>query len=150
VRPLPCTAFLLLLAGLVPGKAAAFSLFSVHEPVYAVVGNVLLAGEAIGHWDRAGTLAVHSTQDETLRCTGTFHYTGLKKGVASIHCTDGSDVDLEFEGLGPLSGFGQGPTPRGTVWFTFGLAPDAAAPYLHLPAGKRIAHTAQGVALLDL
>jgi hypothetical protein len=141
---------LVLLAGLAPGTAAAFSLFSVREPVYAVVGSVLLVGEAIGHWDRAGTLAVHSTQDETLRCAGTFRYTGLKKGVAGIHCTDGSDVDLEFEGLGPLSGFGQGSTPRGTVWFTFGLAPEAAAPYLHLPAGKRIALTAQGAALVEL
>jgi hypothetical protein len=140
----------MLLLGAIPGTAAAFNLFSIREPVYAMVGEVLLAGEAIGHWDRAGTLAVHSTQDDSLGCTGDFHFTGLKKGVAHIHCTDGSNVDLEFEGLGPLSGFGQGPTPRGTVSFTFGLTPDEAAPYLHLPAGKRIALTRQGPKLQDL
>lgn len=150
MRSLPAAAFLVLLSGLVPGTAAAFNLFSIREPVYAMVGDVLLAGEAIGHWDRAGTLAVHSTLDDSLRCTGKFHFTGLKGGVARIHCTDGSDVDLEFEGLGPLSGFGRGPTPRGTVRFTFGLSPEEAAPYLSLPPGKRIALTPQGVTLLDL
>jgi len=139
----------LALVALAPGDAAAFSLFSIREPVYAVVGDLLLAGEAVGHWDRTGTLRVHSTLDETLQCHGTFHYTALRKGVASITCTDGSALDLAFEGLGPVSGWGQGLTPRGPVRFTFGLSADAATPYLNLPQGKRIVETAQGPRLQD-
>lgn len=139
----------LVLCLLTPGTVAAFSLFTVREPVYAMVGDVLLAGEAIGHWDRTGTLAIHSTLDESLRCTGRFHFTGLKKGVAHIACTDGSDLELDFDALGPLSGWGQGPTPRGLVRFTFGLSPEAATPYLDLPKGKHIVLTAQGPELQD-
>ena len=137
---------LLLLA---PGTAGAFSLFSVREPVFAMVGDVLLAGEAVGHWDRSGTLAVHSTEDESLHCTGTFHFTGLKKGVAHISCSDGSELALDFDALGALSGWGQGPTPRGLVRFTFGLSPDAATPYLNIPEGKRIVMTTRGPKLQD-
>lgn len=133
----------------VPRDAAAFNLFSIREPVYAMVGDLLLAGEAVGHWDRSGTLAVHSTLDESLHCTGTFHFTGFKKGVAHISCTDGSVMELDFAALGPLSGWGQGPTPRGVVRFTFGLSPEDATPYLEVPEGKRIVETTQGPKLQD-
>jgi len=137
------------LLALPQGHAAGFSLFTIREPVLAVVDGVLLAGEALGHWDRTGTMTVHSTLDDTLNCTGTFRFTGLKTGTAQIICSDGSEVELNFEALGALSGWGQGQTSRGLVSFTFGLSPGAATPYLNLPKGKRIILTALGPKLQD-
>jgi hypothetical protein len=140
---------LVALSAMASGDAAAFSLFAIREPLYALVDGVLLAGEAVAHWDRTGTLTIRSTLDDTLQCTGTFQYTSLKAGVAKITCNDGASADLAFSALGPLSGWGQGPTIRGIVNFTFGLSPEAATPYLNLPKGKRIVLTAQGPKLQD-
>ena len=132
-----------------PGDAAGFSLFTIREPVFAVVDGMLLAGEALGHWDRTGTMSVHSTLDEALHCEGSFRFTGLKSGTAQIRCSDGSELDLNFEALGALSGWGQGLTSRGPVSFTFGLSAAEATPYLNLPKGKRIILTALGPKLQD-
>ncbi len=141
---------LAVLCAIASQEAAAFNLFAIREPVYATVDGVLLAGEAVGHWDRTGTLTVHSTVDDTLHCDGTFHYTSLKAGVAQITCTDGSAADLAFDALGAVSGRGQGATSRGLVSFTFGLSLQDATPYLNLPKGKRIVVTAQGPQLQDI
>jgi hypothetical protein len=132
-----------------PVSAAGFSLFTIREPVYAMIEGVLLAGEAVAHWDRTGTLTVHSTLDDSLQCGGNFQFTSAKAGRAQISCNDGSSAVLAFSALGVLSGWGRGETPRGLVKFTFGLSPAAAAPYLELPAGKRIVLTEQGPKLLD-
>ena len=141
---------LMLLAAVVAGRtAAAFDLFSVKEPVYAVVNEVLLVGEAIGHWDRAGTITVHSTLDASLVCSGSFRFTHARRGVATIQCSDGSVGDLEFDALGVVSGHGSGTTSKGPVSFTFGLSPAEATPYLNLPKGKKILVTEDGPKLQD-
>jgi hypothetical protein len=129
--------------------ANAFEPFTVREPVLAVVGEELLVGEAIGHLDRTGTLAVHSALDASLHCQGNFRFTSLKAGRASIHCSDGSNLELDFNALSPLSGWGQVQSAYGLVSFTFGLSPQLAAPYLNLPKGKRLVVTAQGPRLQD-
>jgi hypothetical protein len=140
---------LVALSAMAQSHAAGFSLFAVREPLYAMVDGVLLAGEAVGYWDRTGTMTVRSTLDDTLQCTGTFQYTSAKAGVAKITCNDGSSADLAFNALGALSGWGQGLTSKGLVTFTFGMSPEAAAPYLNLPKGKRIVLTVQGPKLQD-
>jgi hypothetical protein len=134
---------------LMPRVGSTFDLFTVHEPVFAMVAGVLFAGEAVGHWDRTGTVAVHSSLDATQACAGTFRYTGAKSGEVRLACSDGSDVALTFSALDLLSGWGQGPTARGPVRFTFGLSPEAAMPYLEVPAGKRIVVTEHGPTLQE-
>jgi hypothetical protein len=129
--------------------AAGSRLFSVRQPVYAVVSGVLFAGEAVGYWGRKGTVAVQSTLDDTQHCSGSFRFTGSRVGVATIDCSDGSNLEFAFDALGTFSGWGQGATPLGPARFTFGLSPEKATPYLDLPKGKRIVVSTQGPKLQD-
>jgi hypothetical protein len=153
MRPIsPAASALLVLSTglfLVSRPALAFELFVAHEPVYAFVDGELFEGEAHARLNRSGKLAVQSTRNPLLRCEGTFHFTHATSGEASLQCSDGLNLQLGFEALGIASGHGHSLTTRGPLSFTFGLSPEKALPYLHLPAGKLLRKTSEGVRLSD-
>lgn len=128
--------------------APAFELFVAKEPVYAVVDGELFTGEARARLDRSGKLAVRSTRDPSRHCEGQFRFTASDRGEAALQCSDGSDFRLLFQAMGLASGHGEGPTPHGTVRFTFGLSPEKATPHLGLPAGARLVKAEGGVRLI--
>ncbi|MEN9704662.1 MAG: hypothetical protein RLZZ393_541 [Pseudomonadota bacterium] len=148
MRVMPAALFPLLVAAtLGPAKTQAFDLFIAREPVYAVVDGELFVGEARARIDRSGTLAIRSTLDPQLRCTGHFHFLNGAGGEARLRCSDGNEARLEFEALGIASGHGSGETPRGRVHFAFGLSPGKAAAWLALPAGTSLVKTPDGLRL---
>ncbi len=113
-------------------------LFSATAPVIAMLHDDLFTGTATGYMDRTGTIEMASTVNESLRCMGSFRYTGAKIGVGHVTCNDGTISDVQFNGLSALSGYGIGSTSRGALTFTFGLTPEEATKYLSLPKGKAI------------
>ncbi len=122
-------------------------LFSVKIRVIAILHDELFVGEAVGHFDRTGTIELLSVTDPSVKCAGRFRYTGLKTGVADMKCDDGPEAKLLFNGLGVFSGYGAGSTPEGPASFTFGLDPKEAAKYLKLPKGKRLVERLEGLRL---
>lgn len=97
--------------------------------------------------DRTGTIDIASVVDPNLKCVGQFRYTGSKTGVATVRCNDGGVVELSFNELSLLSGYGYGTTSRGSASFTFGLTPEQASKYLTLPKGKQLIKREKGPVL---
>lgn len=129
------------------GQEVRMGLFSVTLPVIAILHDDLFVGEAIGYLDRTGTIGLRSVLDPKIKCVGNFRYTGLKTGIADMHCDDGADARLLFDALGAFSGYGGGSTPKGRASFTFGLDPQEAASHLTLPPGKKLVATFEGLRL---
>lgn len=113
-------------------------LFSAEAPVIAMLHDDLFSGTATGYVDGTGTIEMASTVNDSLRCIGSFRYTGAKVGAGHITCNDGAVADFQFNALSSLSGYGMGTSARGPMTFTFGLTPEQATRYLSLPAGKTI------------
>lgn len=114
----------------------------------AIVAGELFTGEAEGHLDGAGTVAIRSRADPRLRCLGSFTGAGLR-GSGALQCSDGSDGTFDFQRLGLRRGHGAGSSSRGSISFAYGLTAEQAAPYLVLPAGKRLGRDEKGLLLLD-
>ena len=130
-------------------EEARMGFFSVSLPVIAILHDDLFVGEAIGYLDRTGTIELRSVRDEKDKCTGRFHYIGLRIGIAEMRCDDGIEAKLAFNALGAFSGYGGGTTPKGPASFTFGLGPEEAAAHLTLPQGKKLVLSKEGLALVS-
>jgi hypothetical protein len=119
-------------------SGARMGLFSATAPVIAMLHDDLFTGTVTGYVDRTGTIEMASTINASLRCMGSFQYTGSKVGSGHVTCNDGTASDFQFNALTTLSGYGMGITPRGPLTYTFGLTPEEATKYLSLPKGKTI------------
>jgi hypothetical protein len=63
---------------------------------------------------------------------------------------DGTAATFQFKRLTIFTGFGAGDFGHGSLSFVYGLGPLEAAPYLKLPAGKKLMHNGVQLALADL
>jgi hypothetical protein len=129
---------------------AAGGLFSAKGAVIAILGGELFLGEAEGHLDGAGTLAIHSQQKPDLTCKGEFTSSAKEGGKGQLRCTDGSSSTFHFKRLTVRRGQGSGTFTRGSMSFTYGLSVEEARPYLKLPEGKKLAQKGQQLELVDL
>src|SRR4026208_195336 len=102
-----------------PATAGA-SLLSAKGQVFAIVAGELFVGEAEGHLDGAGTLAIHSQKTPTLTCTGKFTSSAEHGGKGQTQCSTGSSPTFRFKRLTLRSGHGTGTLSRGTMNFTYG------------------------------
>jgi hypothetical protein len=130
---------------------AGAELFSATRTVIAILADDLFVGEAEGHLNGAGTLAIHSQKNPALVCRGQFTSSSAEKsGSGQLHCSDGSIATFEFKRLSVFSGYGIGSFGRGVMSFAYGLSHLEVGPYLKLPAGKRLMQNGTELALADL
>jgi hypothetical protein len=130
--------------------AASADLLSATRPVIAIVADDLYTGDAVGHLSGAGTLTLRSQRNPALTCRGEFTSTAADGGVGQLNCSDGSAATFEFKRLTAFTGFGVGTSAHGSLSFAYGLTPAEAAPYLKLPAGKKLLRDGDELALADL
>jgi hypothetical protein len=126
---------------------ASAGLLSATGPVFAIVAGDLFVGEAEGHLDGAGTLAIHSQKTPALTCTGEFTSSAESGGKGQMRCTNGITATFEFKRLTLRSGYGTGKLSRGTMSFTYGLSAEEASRYLKPPKGKRLRQDGNGLEL---
>jgi hypothetical protein len=129
---------------------AAAGLLSATGAVIAIVGGELFVGEAEGHLNGAGTLAIHSQKNPGLTCAGEFTSSAEQGGKGQLKCTDGSTAIFQFKRLTVRRGHGGGRAGRGSMSFTYGLSAEEARPYLKLPKGKKLAQDGTELKLVDL
>ena len=127
----------------------AGGLFSATGAVVAMMGDELYVGEAEGHLGGAGTLAIHAQKNPALRCIGQFTSSADLGGSGQLQCSDNTTATFKFTRLSAYRGYGIATFSRGEMSFAYGFAPDEAAPYLTLPAGKRLMHNGTEFALVD-
>jgi len=107
---------------------------SVRADVTGLVGydGELYTGTATGYLDRTGTIDLHT--ETGARCVGQYGYTGAKTGRGTLLCNDGQRVDIQFNSITPLTGYGYGVSNTGKpVRFTYGLSKSEGAQYLEVP-----------------
>lgn len=107
-------------------------------------------GEAEGHLDGSGTLAIYSQKTPAITCTGDFTSGAELGGKGQLKCTDGSTSTFQFKRLSVRRGHGGGSFGRGSMSFTYGLSAEEARPYLKLPEGKALAQDGKELKLVDL
>ena len=129
---------------------ARADLLSATRPVIAIVADELYTGEAVGHLSGAGTLSIHSQSNPAVTCRGEFTSSAAHGGAGRLQCSDGTAATFQFKRLTVFTGFGAGNFGRGSLSFAYGLEPVEAAPYLKLPAGKKLVHNGAQLALADL
>lgn len=125
-------------------------LFSATREVIAMLADELFVGEAEGHLDGSGTLAIHSQTNPGLSCRGQFVSSAELGGSGTFLCSDGATATFHFQRLGLFRGFGAGSFSRGRLSFTYGFAAEEAVPYLNLPQGKKLALNGLVLKLIDL
>jgi len=130
-------------------SVALAGLFSATGMVIAILDGELFLGEAEGHLNGAGTLAIHSQKNPGLTCVGQFTSSAKLGGKGRLQCSDGASATFRFERLDIYSGHGVGNLSRGPISFTYGLSAKEAKPYLKLPEGKQLAHNGKELALVD-
>ena len=128
---------------------ATAGLFSATGAVIAVLAGDLYLGEAEGHLNGAGTLAIHSQRNPALTCVGQFTSSALHGGSGQMRCSDGTTATFQFKRLNAFRGHGVGDLSRGSMSFVYGLTEEEARPYLELPKGKKLAHNGTELALVD-
>ena len=129
---------------------AGAGLFSATGVVIAILAGDLFVGEAEGHLDGAGTLAIRSQKNPDLTCHGQFTSSAVLGGSGQMQCSDGTTATFHFQRLNVFRGHGVGNSSRGSMSFAYGLTAGAAAPYLKLPVGKKLTHNGTELALVDL
>jgi len=142
-----------LLAGvgvLLPTPPAHGGLFSAKGNVIALLAGELYVGEAIGHFNGEGTLAIRSQKAPHVSCVGQFTSNVRRGGTGQMRCTDGASATFQFKRLNLYRGYGIGEYSRGSMNFAYGLTHDQALPYLTLPAGKKLALDGAELTLADL
>src|SRR5260221_6950475 len=87
---------------------AAAGLFSSTGPVIAILAGELFSGEAEGHLDGSGTLAIRSQHDSALSCRGQFTSSTALGGTGQLQCSDGATGTFRFQRLNLWSGHGTG------------------------------------------
>jgi hypothetical protein len=129
---------------------AAAGLLSATRAVIAIVDGELFVGEAEGHLDGAGTIAIHSQKDPSLTCLGEFTSSAKAGGNGNMRCSDGATATFRFQRLTVFRGHGTGASSRGAMSFVYGLTADEAVPYLKLPEGKKFSPGGTKLTLVDL
>ena len=127
---------------------AGADLLSAKGPVFAIVAGDLFVGEAEGHLDGSGTLAIQSQKTPALTCTGKFTSSAEAGGKGQMHCADGASATFQFKRLTLRSGYGTGKVSRGTMSFTYGLSAEEATRYLKPPKDKQLRRNGNGLELL--
>jgi hypothetical protein len=144
------TTILAILIGLTGSVTpAAAGLFSATGAVIAIVAEDVFVGEAEGHLNGAGTLAIRSQKNPAHTCVGEFTSSADKGGSGQLRCSDGTTAAFQFQRLGVYSGYGIAKFSRGEMSFAYGFTPDDAGPYLNLPMGKKLKHDGVSVVLVD-
>src|SRR5688572_19628961 len=134
----------------VSAMPAAAGPLSATRPVIAIVAGELFVGEAKGHLDGAGTLAIHSQKDPALKCVGQFTSSALLGGSGELQCSDGTGATFSFQRASIFRGHGSGNFLRGPMSFAYGYSAEEAAPYLKLPASKKLRLDGTVLTLVDL
>ena len=129
---------------------ASADLFSAKGPVIAILADELFLGEAEGHLNGAGTLAIQSQKNPAVSCLGQFTSSAALGGSGQMQCTDGTTATFHFQRLSVLRGRGAGSSSRGLMSFTYGLTAAESATYLKLPAGKKLVLSGNKLALVDV
>src|SRR5476649_1479494 len=124
-------------------------LFSATGAVIAIAADDVYVGEAEGHLNGAGTLAIRSQKNPALTCTGQFTSSAEKGGSGQLQCSDGTTAAFQFKRLTVYRGYGVASFSRGDMSFAYGFTPEEAAPYLKLPEGKKLARNGTEIALID-
>ena len=133
-----------------PATAAGAGLLSATRAVIAIVAGDLFVGEAEGHLDGAGTLAIKSQKNPAVHCLGQFVSSAALGGTGHMHCSDGTTATFQFQRLTAFRGHGVGTFGHGLMSFAYGLSVEEAGPYLKLPAGKKLTHNGIELQLVDL
>jgi hypothetical protein len=132
-------AILVLAACIAAGTPAVANALSAKGQVFAIVAGELFVGEAEGHLDGSGTLAIHSQKVPALTCTGKFTSSAEAGGKGQMRCSNGISATFQFKRLTIRSGHGTGKVARAaTMTFTYGLNAKEASRYLKLPKGKQL------------
>jgi len=129
---------------------ASAGLFSATGTIIAILSDDLFVGEAEGHLNGAGTLAIRSQKNPNLTCRGEFTSSAELGGSGKLVCSDGATATFQFKRLTVFRGHGVATFSRGAMSFAYGFAPEEAAPYLKLPTGKTLKHNGTELALVDL
>lgn len=133
----------------VPTLASA-GLFSATGKIIAVLSDDLFLGEAEGHINGSGTLAIRSQKNPDLTCRGEFTSSAERGGTGNLVCSDGTTATFQFQRLTVYRGHGIANFSRGAMSFAYGFAADEVAPYLKLPTGKKLKHNGTQLVLADL
>jgi hypothetical protein len=131
-------------------NVAAAELFSKTGPVIAIMANDLFLGEAKGHLNGAGTIAIHSQRNPDVTCAGQFTSSAELGGSGQMRCSNGATGTYHFKRLSLEKGYGVGSYRRRSMSFTYGLTFDESEPYLKLPPGKKLEHNGKTLALVDI
>jgi len=123
-------------------------LLSAKGQVFAILAGDLFVGEAEGHLDGSGTLAIHSQKTPTLTCTGKFTSSAEAGGKGQLSCSNGNSATFQFKRLTIRRGYGTGTLTRGTMSFTYGLSAAEATRYLKPPKGRQLKRDGNGLQLL--
>ncbi len=129
---------------------AAAGPLSATRQVIAIVAGELFVGEAEGHLNGAGTLAIHSQRNPALKCVGQFTSSAELGGAGQIQCSDGVVATIRFQRLGIFRGYGSGSLSRGSMSFAYGFTAAEAEPYLKLPEGRKLRLDGAVLTLVDL
>ena len=135
------------IAGAAP--AAAAGLFSATGAIIAIAADDLYVGEAEGHLDGSGTVALRSQKDPSLTCVGQFTSSAALGGSGRLQCSDGASAAFRFKRLSVYRGYGVASFSRGDMSFAYGFTPEEAVPYLKLPEGKKLARNGTELALVE-
>lgn len=125
-------------------------LFSATGTIVAILADDLFVGEAVGHLNGSGTLAIRSQKNPNLTCHGEFTSSAELGGTGKLDCSDGTTAAFQFQRLTVYRGYGVASFGRGTMSFAYGFAADEAAPYLKLPTGKKLKHDGTQLVLADI
>jgi len=131
-------------------STARAGLFSATGAIIAIVAGDLFVGEAEGHLNGSGTLAIHSQKDPAHTCVGEFTSSAAKGGSGQLRCSDGTTATFQFQRLSAFRGYGVANFSRGAMSFAYGFTPDDAGPYVNLPTGKKLEHNGKSLVLVDL
>jgi hypothetical protein len=129
---------------------ASAQMLSATRAVIAIVADDLYVGQAVGHLNGAGTLAIHAQRNPAVTCTGEFTSSAALGGSGQLQCSDGSVATFQFKRLTAFTGHGVGSFGGGALSFVYGLSATDAAPYLTLPEGKKLMGNGSELALADL
>src|SRR5476651_1333330 len=105
------------LAGSAP--VAGAGLFSATGAVIAVAADDVYLGEAEGHINGAGTLAIRSQKDPALICLGQFTSSAALGGSGQLQCSDGTAATFQFKRLTAFRGYGVASFSRGEMSFAY-------------------------------
>ena len=134
-------------AGFVP--AASAGLFSATGEVIAIAADDVYVGEAEGHLDGTGTVAIRSQKNPALTCVGEFTASAEKGGSGRLQCSDKTTAEFHFKRVSVYRGYGVASFGWGDMNFAYGFKPEEAAPYLNLPRSKTLARKGTEIALVD-